>query len=72
MSDDPIDKLAQTIKARKPAKKVSKAQRTLMFAEPNFTTFQRYCRAKEIAVGEVLDELIAAFLSKVADDLPRD
>jgi hypothetical protein len=72
VADDPVDKLAQAMKARKPPKKVSKAQRTLLFAEPNFTTLQRYCRAKGVGVGEFLDELIEAFLSKVKDDLPED
>lgn len=72
MSDDPLDKLAQDIKARKPPAKTQKATRTLLLAEPQFTIFQRYCQSKGLPHSEVIDSLVKVFLDKVADDLPKE
>lgn len=71
MEDDPLDKLAASIKASRPTKKVSKATRTLRLAEPNFTVLQTYCKTKGKFVGDVMDDLINVFLEKVKDDLPK-
>jgi hypothetical protein len=69
-ADDPLDRVAQKVRDSKPQKKVARSTRTLMMAEPNFTTLQRYCQAKGVPVSDVINDLVEAFLEKVKDDLP--
>jgi hypothetical protein len=72
VADDPLDKLAREIKARKPPPKTAKATRTMSLAEPDFTIFAAYCRYKGIPHSEMLDHLIKIFLERVKDDIPPD
>ena len=65
---DPLDQIAKSMRARK--SKGPKAARTHNLAEPNYTLFARYCKHKGMAASEVLDDLIAALLEKVRDDMP--
>ncbi len=69
-SDDPLDKLAESVRSRPPVKKSSKANRTHALQEPNYSILQRYCRSKGMPMSELLDGLIAAFLEKVKDEIP--
>jgi hypothetical protein len=70
---DRIKKLALKVRESKPgAPRRGKSNRTMALTEPEFSTFQKYCRSKGRPVSEVVDELIALFLEEVADDLPPD
>jgi hypothetical protein len=69
---DPLDKIADTIRNRKPPRKVSKATKTLLLEEPQYSIFQQYCRTKDIGVSAVIDSLIGAFLERIMDDLPPE
>lgn len=70
--DDPLEQLAQEVREATRQPKITRANRTLALAEPNYSTLRRYCAGKGLKMQDVVDRLIAAFLLKVQDDLPPD
>ncbi len=73
MSQDKIKKLAEAVKNHAPKKpRASKSNRTMALSEPQFSTFQAYCKSKGMTTSQVVDNLIEIFLNEVKDDLPID
>ncbi len=68
---DPLEQLAEDLKAKKKRPKVDKSQATVKLSEPEWTIFRKYCISKDLAFGDMLDLLIKLFLDKVKDDLPK-
>lgn len=69
---DPLAELAKKVSEGRVERKISKASRTHKLAEPQYSVFYNYCKEKGFSQAGVIDELIAAFLDKVKDDLPID
>lgn len=63
-----IKELAKLVANNSPKTKVSKANRTLSLKEPQFSHLQKYCKARGLAVSEVIDQLIELFLKESLDD----
>ncbi len=71
MSD--IKKLLEELEAAASSRKrPSRSNRTLALREPQTMTFYRYCKARGFHVQDVVDMLVARFLSEVKDDLPSE
>jgi hypothetical protein len=70
--DDPLDRLAKKARTHSKPAKVARSNRTHALKEPEYTVLRNYCLSKGLRIQEVLDELIAAFLEKIKDDLSPD
>lgn len=67
--DDPLRKIASSLKGRQPVKKVHKVTRSLSLAEPDFTILQNYCKTKGMFTSDMIDILIKAYLETIKDEL---
>jgi hypothetical protein len=65
---DALKRVVDKVKASSPKQRVSKSNRTLSLSEPQYKEFQAYCQARGLTTSAVVDDLIQAFMTQVADE----